>query len=221
MVDKKEFLENLKLTQSYCDEKLKDSSKSLASILRTINPIINEKQIFDYESEYFDFLNASLTLTKWNLTEKQYYTDVVPSLYNKQLNTKKEYNKTSPTEFNGRILVSDYECSVTDGASEVEAKGLIDIHDLTPIDTWIYIDNKNGLLYSWIPEKYVDLINNAVLVNCVDILKWMDTDYKELYTSIFDKEPIIEKVTTDSLSSDNLEGDSRKSFWSIFKKRKN
>lgn len=194
MVDKKEFLENLKLTQSYCDEKLKDPSKSLASILRTINPIINEKQIFDYEPEYFDFLDASLILTKWNLTEKQYYTDIVLALYNKQLNIKKEYNKTSQTTFDGRILVSEYECSVTDGASEVEAKGLIDIHDLTPIDTWIYIDNKNNLLFSWVPEKYIDLINNAVLVNCVGILKWMDTDYKELYNSIFDKEPIIENM---------------------------
>ena len=152
MDDEKEFILNLKLTQNYCEEKIKDTSKNLASILRTINPIIDGKQIFDYEIEFFDHLETgSLTLTKWNLNENKNYTDIISSLFNSQLAIKKEHNKAFGNEFNGRILVSEYDCSVTDGASEVEAKGLIDIYDLTPIDTWIYIDNKNNLLFSWIP----------------------------------------------------------------------
>ena len=71
------------------------------------------------------------------------------------------------------------------------------------------------------PEKYIELVNNAVLVNCVDILKWMDSDYKELYLSIFDEQSIIENVNNDFLSSENLKENTRRSFWDIFKRRKN
>ncbi|MEP5338882.1 MAG: hypothetical protein ABJL44_18630 [Algibacter sp.] len=212
MVNKIEFLENLKLTQSYCEEKIEDTSKSLASILRTINPLINGKQIFDYEKIGY------LTLTKWNLPEEEYYADKVIDLFNKQLLEKKQIVKTSETKSNGRILVSEYQCSITDGASEDVAQGMIDIYDLSPIDTWFYIDNKNNLLFSWIPEKYISLIDQAVLVNCVEILNWMDTEYKELYLSIFGQESIVQNFVGSSLTNQNVKEKKRNWFWEIFKK---
>ncbi len=188
MIDKKEFLSNLKLTKNYCNDKIQDSSKSLASILRTINPTIRKTQIFDYEFTQFGYSDIEdLTLVKWNLNNDQYYTDIVENLFRKQLSIKKENTKKFNNKVSGRILVSEYQCSVTDGASEVEAKGLIDIYDLPPIDTWFYIDKKNDLLFSWIPEKFTELINQAVLVNCLGMLRWMDTDYKNLYGYVFDE----------------------------------
>jgi hypothetical protein len=221
MIDKKEFIENLKLTQNYCEDKIKDNSKNLASILRTINPVINGKQIFYSEITQFDYSNiGSLSLNRWNLNERQDYTDIVLDLFNKQLSIKRETNKTSNTEFNGRILVSEYESSVIDGASEVQAEGLIDIYDLTPIDTWFYIDNRNNLLFSWIPEKYVDLINEAVLVNCIDMLKWMDIDYKNIYLSIFDKELLIENSTDNFLTTQSLKEKLKKRISTIFNGQK-
>ncbi|WP_159018060.1 hypothetical protein [Algibacter sp. L3A6] len=210
------------MTQHYCAEKLINTSKDLASILRTINPVINGKHIFDFELTHFEYLDIEyLTLSKWNLNEDEYFSDIVPNLFHSQLAIKKQPTEIIAKEFKGRILVSEYKCSVTDGASEAESQGLIDIYDLPPIDTWFYLNIKEGLLFSWIPEKYIDLINNAVLVNCVDILQWMDLNYRDLYLSIFGKETIIETYNTIECELDiDLNEKTKSSFWDIFKRRK-
>jgi hypothetical protein len=220
MIDKKVFLENLVLTQVYCDDKIKDASKSLAEVLRTINPEIGGVPIFDFERTQLEYLdNKQLTVTKWNLNDNQYYTEVVLDLFVQQLAVKKQYTKTSDTHFEGRILVSEYTCSVTDGASEVEAEGLVDIYDLPPIDTWFYIDHLNKLLFSWVPEKYMLLFDNAVVVNCVDLFKWMDIHHKELYVSIFGKAPLNYETSSDSFANQTIvKKEPKSSFWNFFRK---
>jgi len=174
MIDKKDFLENLELTQNYCESQMKNNSKNFASILRSINPIIENKEIFSFYLETFEGTKIQeLFLTNWNIELFERY-DLFDELFEKQIKHKKENIICSGKEIKGRIFISEFECTVVDGASEAESKGIVDIYDLPPIDTWFY-KSKDNLLYSWIPEDFENLANNAIEVNCVDILKWMDS----------------------------------------------
>ena len=126
----------------------------------------------------------SLFLTKWNidLFERHNFFN---QIFDEQIKYKRDNIICKGTKFNGRIFVSEFECTVVDGASEAESNGIIDIYDLPPIDTWFY-KSDNNLLYSWIPEEFEDLANNAIEVNCVDILKWMDSkEYFQDYINVF------------------------------------
>ena len=68
MIDKKQFLTNLELTQNYCAKQITDSSKNFASILRTINPIFDNKKLFSfYLEKYEDIEINELFLTNWNI----------------------------------------------------------------------------------------------------------------------------------------------------------
>ncbi len=201
MNPKKKFLNNLELTKHYCSIKANETFTNYASALRTINPIIDGSPIFDYKLTKFDFKDyEDLILVKWNLIDDLEYGNAVHELFDKQIDIKKESFINNHIDSKGRILISDYLCTVMDGASEVESKGLVDIFDLPPIDTWFYIDKELGLLFSWIPDKFTDLINEAVLVNCVDILQWMNTNH-DYYQYIFEEEKPIENENIKTLES--------------------
>jgi hypothetical protein len=66
---------------------------------------------------------------------------------------------------------------VLDGASEWESEGFFDLYDLPPIDTWVYIaPNREGRkdLYAWVPDKFTQLAQNAIDVNCMDMIRWFE-----------------------------------------------
>lgn len=193
MINKKDFLNNLNLTQNYCETQIKKRSKNFASILRSINPIIEGEELFSFNLNKFEgFDIKDLFLTEWNI-ELFDKNNFLPEIFEKQLKYKLDNVNCEEIKFNGRILVSEYESTVTDGASEVESKGIIDIYDLPPIDTWFYICD-DGLLYSWIPKDFENLTNNAIEVNCVDILKWMDSlEHFKNYINIFGDDTLLDK----------------------------
>lgn len=193
MIDKKEFLNNLNLTQNYCETQIEQRSKNFASILRSINPVIEDEELFSFNLNTFEGLDIKdLFLTEWNI-EPFDRNNFLTEIFEKQLKYKLDNVISQEIEFNGRILVSEYESTVTDGASEVESNGIIDVYDLPPIDTWFYICD-DGLLYSWIPKDFENLANNAIEVNCVDILKWMDSEehFKD-YMNIFGDDTLSDK----------------------------
>jgi hypothetical protein len=185
-IDKQIFAENLKLTQAYCDVQLKKGIIDNAKIFRSYNPIYGDKHLFSYVSERFDFeIEPNLkhcTLTRWIVdpTEKE---SIVDNLFAEQINYKKQAVSSIEADkiHSGRILVSQIDCTVIDGASEVQSLGLIDLYDIPAIDTWFYMTRtkESRLLFAWIPKELVKYADEAVQVNCVDCINWADIWYPQ------------------------------------------
>ncbi len=104
------------------------------------------------------------------------------NIINKVLETRSEILKEKKislltleeTISKGHLLITEFNNTVTDGASEAEAYGFIDDYDTPPWDTWIwleYFDNQK-LLHSWVPLSKVNYVQGAIDVNCVDIIHW-------------------------------------------------
>jgi hypothetical protein len=184
--NKQNFEKNLLLTQIYCDRQIKNCDKNSASIFRSINPIINGKKLFEFKlTDYgFEPEKRFAFSTEWSLDP---YRDESSNWYKKlfelQLIEKQEIIKSVnyAEQFNGKILVVEIDCSMTDGVSEVSSDGLIDVFDCPPIDTWFYFDNESSprLLYAWIPREFVYQANQAILVNSVDCIDWYEPAHNE------------------------------------------
>lgn len=170
-IDKEVFKRNLLFTQAYCELQMQKPFTNNAEVLRSFNP--------EYKGELlFRFIHHS----NWN--ETIWHEQVDPSrdrvyyleLYKDQLRYKKDavsiINEgiTRP----GKILIAEIDITLLDGASEAESDGLIDVFDHPPIDSWFYIsENQNGrVLFAWIPEQFVEAVDRAIAVNCVDCLYW-------------------------------------------------
>jgi len=185
-IDKQNFADNLKITQAYCDLQLKNDIFDIAKIFRSYNPIYGDKHLFSYVIERFDFeIEPNLkhcTLTRWIVdpTEKE---SIVDNLFAEQINYKKQAVSSIEADkiHSGRILVSQIDCTVIDGASEVHSLGLVDLYDIPAIDTWFYITRtkESRLLFAWIPKELVKYADEAVQVNCVDCINWADIWYPQ------------------------------------------
>ena len=181
IIDYEEFNRNLLLPQAYCETI--STGENMASVLRSFNPEYDGQPLFSFKfDKYFEL---SYWMTIWGIdpvmgSDNCFYDE----LFVQQLDYKnrkiKELDKNINCE--GRILIAEIDVTVRDGASEAESAGLIDINDCPPIDTWFYKSrNKYGrVLFAWIPHQYVELINTAAEVNCVDCLHWYDTPIQGL-----------------------------------------
>ena len=169
-INKKEFDRNLLLTQTYCEMQLANIDKPITEILRSFNPEYNGKKLFSYQ-----YTQVIWSADPWS-------GNLYDQLFEDQMLHKKSIIVLSDVniEFKGRILVAEVDSSVTDGASEAESDGFIDIHDCPPIDTWFYkTQNKTGrIFYAWIPEQFVELTQNAIDVNMLECFTW-----EEVYVS--------------------------------------
>jgi len=170
-INKKIFFQNLRLTQIFCEQRIKEENKSPAKILRTLNLNYEEKSAFKFEWNK----KYELELVSWNFEILDNDFRIVKELFEQQQNQKEQEIITDEGKnYKGRIFVSEFHSTVIDGASEIESKGLIDIYDLPPIDTWFYMVKINDIihLFAWIPEKFEKEINDAIKVNLLDILSW-------------------------------------------------
>ena len=163
------------LTKYFCELQMKQfPEKTPVSIFRTYNPVIGSTNLFDFEA--IESCGKKLLLAKWN----EEPMDKVQELFVNQLEYKRGIIKgwdNSDNYFRGRIIIVDYDATVIDGASEWESDGFFDLYDLPPIDTWVFLaPNKDGRidLYAWIPEQYNDLTKNAIEVNCLNLIKWLE-----------------------------------------------
>jgi hypothetical protein len=180
-IERQIFNENLRLTQIYCAEQLKNCDKNTASIFRSINPVMNGKKIFEFKiTDYgFDPENRYSFSTEWTqdpIRDKS--SNLFNELFDLQLLKKREKIEliVSNEKFYGKILVAEIDATVTDGASEVSSDGLIDIYDCPPIDTWFHLTHEppGRLLYAWIPREFVYQADEAIKVNCVDCIQWFE-----------------------------------------------
>jgi hypothetical protein len=87
----------------------------------------------------------------------------------------------------GRLLVcTGLDESVWDGAAQAESRGLFDINDLAPWDTWIcYVPPQgedNGrtgqapFVMSWVPSAFISLVEDGIRVNPVGCIRWLEKD---------------------------------------------
>jgi hypothetical protein len=186
-IDRKVFNENLLLTQTYCEMQLANTDKSAAEILRSFNPEYDGKPIFSFRIPSYEQYPWGQTI--WNVDPLSgCHFDLYKELFEKQLRYKQGKVKKNAKEqfYQGKILAAEIDKTVVDGASESESDGLIDINDCPPIDTWCYmINDEHGIvLLAWIPDKFVELIDNAINVNCIGCLSWYDGEsYFEERTS--------------------------------------
>jgi hypothetical protein len=167
-IQKEIFYKNLKITQQYCAEQLKNENKSIAEILRSINLDFNGQKIFQY---YNSPTSNDSYWTSDPLTDMKIY----PTLFQKQMTHKEiSVGNKIPLEINeGKILVAEIYETVCDAASTVESFGLIDEIDCPAIDTWFYFD-ENFKLYCWVPQRFVEIVNESIEVNCMKMLYWFD-----------------------------------------------
>ncbi len=183
-IDKNIFATNLRLTQQYCDIQKSHTEKNSSSIFRSFNPQIDGDNIFKFKlSGYGLEENVKFSfLTDWSIDPTERENEyLISDLFEKQLAHKRVNTEKNYTDkiFSGDILVAQVNNTVIDGASAVVSNGLIDDYDCPPIDTWFYqaTSTQGKLLFAWIPHDFVELANDAVLVNCVDCINWFKNWY--------------------------------------------
>jgi hypothetical protein len=192
--DKHIFADHLNLTQAYCDLQVKDNNKDNARAFRSYNPLYNNVSLFKFKTKHFDFeIEPNIkhcTLTTWAVdpTDRE---SIIDNLFIDQINNKIKYrNSIDKNKIHlGKILVSQIDCTLTDGASEVQSLGLIDRYDIPPIDTWFYLTRtkESRLLFAWIPNGFMHRANEAIEVNCVDCINWFEVWYPKEFENISTK----------------------------------
>lgn len=179
IINQKIFDQNLLLTQAYCDLQLANSDKSPAEILRSFNPELNGQKVFNFKPGQYDgkpmnYFEVVWSVDPWMDGTKLIYHD----LFDQQLANKRLIITFANPQAHvrGQVLIAEVDWTTVDGCSEANSDGIIDIFDCPAIDTWFYLtENTNSrLLFCWIPEQFIALINVAVAVNATDCLRWFD-----------------------------------------------
>lgn len=181
-IDQTKFLYNLKLTQAYCEQQLHHRGKPDWAILRSIiNPVCKDGKWFvhmpDHNMAAFD--EKHIPLEEWARKSDPYYHDAFVELFNQQLDFKTSVSNKLESDgvYQGKILVVEHGENIPDGAVEPETDSFFDEWDLPPIDTWFYNDyspSRGGILFAWIPEKFIGLVDIAIEIQFLDILHWFE-----------------------------------------------
>jgi len=174
--------EQLRITQSYCDEQLNTFEKNLAAILRSINPVIGGKPLFSFQPEMKgSYLSTDRFQFYAQINSKYQYDDQLSSLFDFQLKYKKELPRNPNRDYMGKISICYVDHTTHDGVSEVESLGFYDKHDCPPIDTWFGLSYdakwRSNVLFSWTPEPFIDLVNQGILVSAIENITWLADAY--------------------------------------------
>ena len=73
-------------------------------------------------------------------------------------------------KLSGRILAFDVHCSMFDGLGKQETKGFVDACDTPPPEFWICYEDE--LLFSFIPDEFIAIVNKAMDVSMSESLEW-------------------------------------------------
>jgi hypothetical protein len=90
---------------------------------------------------------------------------------------------------NGRFMLHILRHSLWCGLSEECSQGFIDVIDLPPWDTWLIcvpisgVLHQTGLLLSWVPSEFCDLVSKGRDVNMVDCFFWASEYRQKGYSS--------------------------------------
>lgn len=187
-IDFDQLRHNLLLTQTYCEQQLVKTHENPASILRSINPVYNKKNIFEFGQYHYGTDNQYCHTTKW--TTDPYYGgsgDLIEELYYVQIVEKKQLNLASTNGLlKGDIFVFSLDETLIDGAAEVESAGYLDGYNCPPIDTWFYLigSRHRRLLLSWVPKQFLEAVDVGILVNPEGCIDWFSNWYPAEYDQI-------------------------------------
>lgn len=193
-IDDSVFHLNLRLTQCYCEQQLRQREKPNSVILRSvINRIYkNGKWINVPEREEFDFDEQTILWEEWSKIADPYNSDSFNRLFDKQIDCKSTLIQKPRDEktYQGKIIVVEYGLNIPDGAAEVETEGFFDEFDLPAIDTWFFKasdEHCGGVLFAWIPEQFVAIANKAIDIQFLNIIHWFEDwaplDYRAIMKS--------------------------------------
>jgi hypothetical protein len=171
-IDKKVFDENLLITQTYCEMQLTNTDKPVAEILRSFNPEYNGKRLVIYRSSLK--VPVEWSIDPFDKENKYLFKDLFENQLSHKIKEIKELaiNK----QINGAVLVVEVYNSQMDGGATAYSEGLFDLYDWPPIDTWFYYlkSKDQDVLFAWIPEKFIELIDEGIAVGLNDYIYWLD-----------------------------------------------
>jgi hypothetical protein len=83
----------------------------------------------------------------------------------------------------GRVLVCEFNSSITSGESEEVTNGFFDVSDRPPWDTWMFCTQRKtrgstssgdplDLLIGWVPSSLVASLEKGIGVNPYDCIYW-------------------------------------------------
>ncbi|MDE2420964.1 MAG: hypothetical protein KGO49_07285 [Gammaproteobacteria bacterium] len=87
-----------------------------------------------------------------------------------------ENQELTLSDIHGKILVFYPELSLNDGLMCIASGGFIDENDCPPWATWFYYSlgtDDGSILYCWIPEAFIGIVNNAIDVDPYSCLRWL------------------------------------------------
>jgi hypothetical protein len=88
---------------------------------------------------------------------------------------------TIKSPHDGKLLLFYPDGSLSDGAAEVASRGFFDNDNVPAWDSWVYYGNDGSgssrncdqsFLVSWIPRKFVPLVNDGIAVNPESCIEW-------------------------------------------------
>lgn len=177
-IDQAQFFANLRLTQAYCQQRLKQKEEAEWTGLRSIiNPIYKDGEWFAHMPGGFN--KKPIPWAEWAVESDPYYHDTFVDLFHRQLQFKHAVSDELNYDdvYRGKILVIEHGENIPDGAADPETEGFFDEWDLPPIDTWFYNDyseTSGGILFAWIPEKFIELTDKAISIQLLNILNWFE-----------------------------------------------
>jgi hypothetical protein len=181
-INQKKFFADLRLTQAYCEQELQRKEVPDGVILRSIiNPVCVNGAWFAHMPDCTRAASDKLPISweEWTKKSDPFCLESFVELFDQQLECKAvlsgNLKRKEPCQ--GRILVIEYGQNIPDGAAEAETGGFFDGWDLPPIDTWFYNDFNpatGGILFAWIPERFIGLANAAIEIQFLGILHWFE-----------------------------------------------
>ena len=195
VIDIEVFHRNLSLTQLYCKDQLSNTYKNYASILRSYNPQVEGRPLFEFKLITFQWDSRETSCyfnSEWTTSPLgAWYRDFLHDLLEKQLMHKSQLlgDSIQIEELKGSVIVVEMENTTVDGASSAESQGLFDDYDYPPLDSWFYLtESERGIiLFAWIPDAFSFLTKGAIAVNCPDCIHWFKEYSPEEYNRIFDQ----------------------------------
>ena len=175
-IDRERFFVNLRTTQTYCEQQLLNKDKFAGITLRSfLNPIYEGGKWFVHPPA----CEQPILWSDWEKDSDPYNVEFFVSLFAEQLNYKQNLvgDIRQQEVYRGKILVVEHGMNIPDGVVEEETGGFFDGFDLPPIDTWFYNDyskETRGILFAWIPEQFIDLVDKAIATQFLDIIHWFE-----------------------------------------------
>ena len=167
-----DFYLNLEKTINWTESIIKQSETNskidYSLVLRSMNPIYKGKPFYTFRD--LSYLSNAASPPELCFNYKSVLDDIM-----------RYRDKTFLTHNNvkelGKILKFQIDITTLDGAPCAES-GFVDEADIPPIDTWFYVTKK--YLYCWIPTMFIEKMQDAIDVECLESYSWLETSNPNL-----------------------------------------